>query len=76
MDQLQTLRDYYMESDITVSGHTKRYVPKLMEKYCDLKKVDKIYAAQENVNEITSIMSENLRKASVNAESLNVRGFS
>jgi len=64
-----------MESDITVSGHTKRYVPKLMEKYSDLKNVDKIYAAQESVQEITTIMGENLRKASVNAESLHVRNF-
>jgi len=62
-----------MESDITVSAHTKRYVPKMMEKYCDLKSVDKLYAANEKVSEITTIMGENLRKASVNAENLNVK---
>jgi len=70
IEQLQGLRDYHMESDITVSAHTKRYVPKLMEKYCDLKSVDKLYAANQQVSEITSIMGENLRKASVNADNL------
>lgn len=70
IEQLQGLRDYHMESDITVSAHTKRYVPKLMEKYCDLKSVDKLYAANQQVSEITTIMGENLRKASVNAENL------
>ncbi len=64
-----------MESDITVSAHTKRYVPKMMEKYCDLKNVDKIYQANEKVSEITAVMGENLRKASVNAENLNVKNF-
>ena len=61
-----------MESDLTIQSHTKRYVPKLLEKYCDLKKIDKVYAAQENVSEIQNIMADNLIKAQASSEKLDV----
>jgi len=68
IEQFQALNDYYLETESTIKGHTYRYLPKLFEKYCDLKQVDKIGAANAHLEGITMTMNENIRKTELNAK--------
>ena len=72
IEQLQTLNDYYMETETQVQAFTKRFLPQTMEKFCDLRKIDKLYVANEHVHEIAQTMSEALLKTQKNAEALRV----
>lgn len=61
-----------METDSVVKNHTKRYLPKLLERYSDLRKIDKLYQANEKVAQIQSTMADNINKVMVNSDSLDV----
>jgi len=72
MNELKGLRDYHLESDLTVQSHSRKYLPKIVNKFSDLKSVDKLYAAQENVNQIQNVMAENIKKTVQNQQRLEV----
>jgi len=61
-----------LETEATIKRHTDRYLPKLLEKYCDLNKVDKIGAATSHFEGITMTMSENIQKTQLNAQKMQV----
>ena len=61
-----------METESQVQSYVKKFLPQLMEKYCDLKKIDKIYQANEHINDIVLTMSQNIIKTQQNHETLKV----
>jgi hypothetical protein len=72
MKEINNLKDYHMESDLTVQNHTRRYLPRLLMKYNDLRTLDSLARAQENATKAQNVMKENILKAMENKEKFEV----
>jgi vesicle-associated membrane protein 7 len=74
MDELQknleTILDYQNKTADDLSKQSKTWLTEIVKKYDDLKSIDKLYAAQDNVNAITNQMTTNMNNVFKNMESL------
>jgi len=68
--ELFKLPNYFMASDSEVSGYTGGFVPGIFRKYNDLRNLDKLWAAQNTVEEISTKMQQNMSQTLQNRENL------
>ena len=66
------MNNYYIETDSIVRKHTKRYLSKLVERYSDLRNVDKLAQAFDKQMGIEKNMRETFIKVIDMNEKLNV----
>lgn len=69
---IEAVNNYWNETESNIHKTVKKPVQESVKKYDDLKSLDKLYAAQEKVNEITDVMQENTKKMLENVQSVEV----
>ena len=71
--EIEKIPNYFAESDVTISAKAKTFLPNIAMKFDDLKKIDKLFEAQNTVDEISRTMTTNLSKVMNNTENLHVK---
>jgi hypothetical protein len=68
--EIEQVPNYYQASPDDMSKKAKKWLVDIVKKYDDLKQIDSLYAAQDNVNQITNVMGDNMKKMMDNMTSL------
>ncbi|CAD8189412.1 unnamed protein product [Paramecium octaurelia] len=71
-NELKKMPNYVDSKPNDVEKYAKIWMKQLHEKYDNLAAVDKVYAAQQKVDEVQIVMEENIHKMITNTENLNV----
>lgn len=69
---MEKLGNYEDQSIEILRKQGKQKIKELAEKYNDVDKMDKLLAAQQGVNEVAGIMTNNIQKMLNNQENLGV----
>jgi len=68
--ELEKIPNFQTVTRANLTKSLQKPLEDLLKKYSDLKSIDKLYAANDNVNQITNVMSENIQKQMVNMAKL------
>ena len=68
--EIEQVPNYNQASPDDMSKKAKKWLVDIVKKYDDLKQIDSLYAAQDNVNQITNVMGDNMKKMLENVNNL------
>ena len=69
-NELQKLDGYDKEDESVVQEHTSHYIPSLIEKYSQLKDLNDLAAARNQIDKTRDVMKDTINKTIENQESL------